>query len=210
MRDDLKLEALPRYAAPFALKQRVQALAAQQKTARGRRFAVAAIVIALLVAGVLWRSFARDESRGAVMAAAAVSAHLRLLNGDEPLQVAASDMHQVKPWFSGRIDFAPAVRFRGDEEFILQGGAITAFAGRPAAAYVFKRRLHTLSLLVFPATAVDWPSRFSVVAGPVVARVEQRLGFNVALWREGDLGYALSSDINVEELEQLAARIAAP
>jgi anti-sigma factor RsiW len=32
-------------------------------------------------------------------------------------------------------------------------------------------------------------------------------GFNVLLWRVGDLGYALVSDIDAAELRQLGARL---
>ena len=34
-------------------------------------------------------------------------------------------------------------------------------------------------------------------------------GFNVLLWRDGDLGYALVSDVDRSELARLAAKVAA-
>jgi hypothetical protein len=60
-------------------------------------------------------------------------------------------MHQVKPWYEGRLDFAPVVRFLGDQEFPLAGGAIGYFLNRKAAVSVFHRHLHAISLIVFPA-----------------------------------------------------------
>jgi anti-sigma factor RsiW len=33
-------------------------------------------------------------------------------------------------------------------------------------------------------------------------------GFNVLLWRDGELGYCLVSDVNRSDLDTLAARIA--
>jgi anti-sigma factor RsiW len=36
------------------------------------------------------------------------------------------------------------------------------------------------------------------------------LGFEVALWREGDLGYALVSDVDRAELASFAARLTSP
>jgi hypothetical protein len=35
-------------------------------------------------------------------------------------------------------------------------------------------------------------------------------GFNVLLWRDPDLGYALVSDLNAAELRALGMRLAAP
>ena len=44
--------------------------------------------------------------------------------------------------------------------------------------------------------------------GRVAARVERRHGFSVVVWRDGDLGYALVSDLNEDDLQLLARRIA--
>jgi len=41
-------------------------------------------------------------------------------------------------------------------------------------------------------------------------RTEVVRGFNVALWKAGDQGYALVSDLNLPELLELRTRIAPP
>ena len=38
--------------------------------------------------------------------------------------------------------------------------------------------------------------------------MRQERGFSVVLWRDGDLGYALASDLNGADLQTLARRIA--
>lgn len=68
-------------------------------------------------------------------------------------------MHQVKPWFEGRLDFAPVVSFLGDQEFPLQGGAVGYFLDRKAAVFIFHRRLDAISLFVFRAGDLPWPAR---------------------------------------------------
>jgi anti-sigma factor RsiW len=103
----------------------------------------------------------------------------------------------VKPWFTGKLDFAPRVEFAGDDEFPLAGGALGRFRDRPAAVFVWKRRLHTISLLVFRADGLSLGKRTAA---------ESR-GFNVLTWRDGDLGYALVSDVSRADLELLAGKL---
>src|SRR5262249_4451543 len=125
----------------------------------------------------------------------ALQDHLRIVASAHPLDVESGGVHQVKPWFTGRIDFPPRVGDSGDD-FPLLGGALALFEGRKAAAFVYKRRLHTISLFVLPVSGLDWPS------GP--RRVS---GFNQLFWRDGELGYALVSDVDGAELDELLRRL---
>jgi anti-sigma factor RsiW len=168
----------------------------------------AAVAAAILLAALpIAYRYGASSGVDRAMTAEAVNDHLRLLSSTRPLDIANSGMHQVKPWFEGRLDFAPVVPFAGDADFPLQGGAVGYFLDRKAAAFVFHRRLHAISLFVFRAEGLPWPSRPLVGphAGEPVAAVTR--GFNVLLWRRGDLGYALVSDLDATELRQLADRL---
>jgi anti-sigma factor RsiW len=134
------------------------------------------------------------------MAAEAVNDHLRIASGHHRLEVEAGGIHQVKPWFAGKLDFAPVIAFGGDADFPLQGGAVEYFLDRQAAVFVYRRRLHTVSLLVFRADGLVWPT-----SGRPSTRTER--GFSVLLWRAGELGYALVSDLEAGELSELAGRL---
>ncbi len=68
-----------------------------------------------------------------------------------PLDVESGAIHQVRPWFAGKVDFAPAVLFPGDADFPLRGGTVERSLDRQAAVLVYARRLHPVSLLVFQA-----------------------------------------------------------
>ena len=70
------------------------------------------------------------------VAAEAVGDHLRVL-GAHALDVETNDMHNVKPWFAGKLDFTPPVSFLGDDEFQLKGGSVAVFLGHKAATFVW-------------------------------------------------------------------------
>jgi anti-sigma factor RsiW len=145
---------------------------------------------------------------GETMVAEAVSDHLRVLYRDRPVEVESGGIHQVKPWIEGRLDFAPAVAFGGDDDFPLQGGSVGYFVDRKAATFVFKRRLHLITLFVFRAQGLPWPVIASERVGRGRGTLRTSNGFHVLLWQEGDLGYVLVSDVDERDLKALASRIA--
>jgi anti-sigma factor RsiW len=207
---------LPQYPAPLAFKRRLSAQwPAEASPSATRRpwpkkwaaLAVAAMMI-LVLAPLAWQSVLAPPDAGrSAMVTEAVNDHVRLLQSQRPLEIESSGLHQVIPWFSGRLDFAPRIRFAGDEEFPLRGGAVGYFVDRKAAALVYGRRLHSISLFVFKADGLPWPTaKLEPAGGAEVYRTSAR-GFNVLLWREGELGYALVSDVNAADLLLLASKL---
>ena len=195
---------LPQHPASLALKRRLAAQwpapapAARTRWPSWSRWLMPAAAVALLLVIAVPAYQGRREAGMASVASEAINDHLRVLQPDRPL----GQEHEVKPWFAGRLDFAPVVRFEGDAEFPLKGGAVEYFLDRRAAVLVYGRRLHTISLFVFRPEGVPLPSR---------GRAERRIrGFNVVLWRGDDLGYALVSDLNAGELRMLAERLSPP
>jgi anti-sigma factor RsiW len=137
----------------------------------------------------------------------AINDHIRVVSSTHPVDIESGGIHQVKPWFTGRLDFAPRVAFSGDADFPLVGGSIGYFRDRKAAVFVFKRRLHTITLLVFPPEGLPWPTTGPRPVGRLSVAEEGARGFSTLMWRDGGLGYALVSDVNVHDLEALAVKI---
>jgi anti-sigma factor RsiW len=199
---------LPQHPAPLALKRHLAAGWPSAPAVRARRWGpmlvpatvgAAALLALVLLVPTPWRK-GPDPS---AVAGEAVNDHLRVVERPGPLPIASPLVHQVKPWFTGQLDFAPVVTFPGDAEFPLKGGAVERFLDRQAAVFVYGRRLHTISLLVFRSTGLPWP------AGERAPQTTTMRGFNVVLWRSGDLGYALVSDVDQRDLAELATRLGA-
>jgi anti-sigma factor RsiW len=204
--------SLPRRRAPESLRRAVAArwdrpslpprLSRAGRVARAAgAMALGAAVAVLVVFG--WHARSSDET----MVAEAVGDHLRVLYRDRPVEVESGGIHQVKPWFEGRLDFAPVVSFGGDDDFPLLGGSVGYFVDRKAATFVFKRRLHLITLFVFRAQGLPWPAITPELVGHAHGTLRTSNGFHVLFWRDGDLGYALVSDVDERDLKTLASKI---
>jgi anti-sigma factor RsiW len=141
------------------------------------------------------------------MLAEAVNDHIRVVSSSHPIEIESGGIHQVKPWFTGRLEFAPRVAFSGDSDFPLIGGAVGYFRDRKAAVFIFKRYLHTITLLVFPPEGLSWPTDELTRLGRLTVAEETSRGFSVLLWQDGGLGYALVSDVSKGDLAMLASRV---
>ena len=201
----------PQYSAPLALKRRLAAAwpAPAPPRTRGHRlrllhYAALAAALLLLALSITYELVSRRDA-AAVMVTEAVNDHVRMLQSQRPLEIESGGIHQVIPWFSGKLDFAPGIRFAGDAEFPLRGGAVGYFVDRKAAALAFGEPSHAISLFVFKADGLPWPTHgLERDTYRTTAR-----GFKVLLWRDGELGYALVGAADAD-LMRLAAKLRHP
>ena len=118
-----------------------------------------------------------------------VSSHVRSLQPGHLTDVLTTNQHIVKPWFNGRIDFSPPVPELAPDGFPLAGGRLDSIDGKTVAAIVYKRRLHTVNVFV-------WPEE----QGSERAFVKD--GFAVREWSRNGLRFAAVSDIPAAELSE--------
>jgi anti-sigma factor RsiW len=202
------LSRLPKRGASVTLQRSLEA----RWTPRERRWryrlaqvAVGATLAAAIAAGTVLVLRSGDPSDA--MFAEAVNDHLRVLYSSHPVEIESGGIHQVKPWFAGKLDFAPTMGFAGDADFPLKGGSVAYFMDRQAATFVFSRRLHTITLFVFRAERLPWPAAGGEALGAHRAYARASRGFHTLMWRDGDLGYALVSDVAETDLRELAVRV---
>jgi anti-sigma factor RsiW len=121
-----------------------------------------------------------------------VANHIRSLSYSSHLtDIATSNRHLVKPWFNGKIDFAPPVPELAAQGFPLVGGRLDYVDGREVAAIVYKRRLHTINVFVQPAPPLSLP----------IGVATKRDGYSLIRWTNDGLEFWAVSDIDLAELQ---------
>ena len=128
-----------------------------------------------------------------------MASHVRSLLANHLTDVATSNQHVVRPWFNGKVDIAPPVPELAPQGFPLVGGRLDYIGGRVVPAIVYKRRLHTVYLFVWPAEGRLLNETRSV----------RRDGYSLAEWTQGGLRFAAVSDIEPAELQQFKAAFTA-
>ena len=204
LRSSLKNDSLY-YPAPGNLKKRIQSsLRKEARTGASPRgfgwrwlSVGASLAFMLLIGVVVWRLVPRSirPSGDELLAQEIVSDHVRSLQMPGHLtDVLSTDQHTVKPWFDGKVDFAPPVKDFASQDFRLYGGRLEYLNNRSVAALVYQRRLHYINLYV-------WPSG---QAGSTAEVMNQRQGYNLIHWTGSGMNYWAISDLNSVELHEFA------
>lgn len=135
--------------------------------------------------------------RSSDISAQLVNNHLRAMQLDSHLvDVVSTDHHTVKPWFAGKVDFAPPVKQLDAEGYVLKGGRIDVVDARTAAVLVYQAGRHTVEVFIWPARA----------ATRTLSSTHQLNGFNLRHWEEDGFEIWCVSDMAAEELDTFATR----
>ncbi|WP_434389854.1 anti-sigma factor family protein [Melittangium boletus] len=193
--------------APDALRARLQGGIQQENRRRAQaewwRMGAAALVL-VTVSGGAWMLFRPEYSQR--YREDAVRRHTKKL----PAEVAGTSRETVEAWFDGKLDHRVSVPHWPNVR--LSGARISNVTDRPAAYISYERGGDThgaparrIGLFVFDDT------RREVEAPPLRAvQVNSSLGYNVAMWREGEIVYELVSDLDESDIRRMLAQQAAP
>ncbi|ARN82846.1 anti-sigma factor family protein [Methylocystis bryophila] len=193
LRETVELES-----APASLRERMAALAAdvprapapRRREAAWSRLFVPALAAALAL-GVgldrLWMSSSETNPRLESL----VAAYRRGQIADQPVDVAASDRHVVKPWLARKLPVSTAVVDLASEGFPLVGARVDIVAGAPAPTLVYSRRQHVIALTELPLERLP-------------SGREGLHGYSSQAWSDADRSYVAVSDLSPSELALFA------
>jgi anti-sigma factor RsiW len=196
----------PYFEVPAALRKRIQSSIRQQrKTAFPplvlplRSLATAASLGFILLTAWGMVHIVNDRSTNRVSTQElVVASHVRSeMLPSHLVDVESSNQHTVKPWFAGKIDFAPPVPDLKEEGFDLVGGRLDYLDQKAVATLVYRRRQHIINLFIWPATS----------GAEEVPKSQARQGYHLIHWRQSGMTYWAISDLNEAELEEFVRQI---
>lgn len=178
--DDVPLERLRAKAVSAVNSQRTD------RRSSWRALAAAALLGAVLSGGGTLIGLQQFAARQEVTRFA-VSNHIRSLLADKPFDVASSDRHTVKPWFTTKLPESPPVVDLAAKGFTLVGGRVDVVAGEPVASMVYRRGPHAISVTALRGAR-------NIKGGDIA-------GYNVDTWHDDHFTYVAVSDISPETLD---------
>jgi anti-sigma factor RsiW len=192
------------YRAPDALRDRVSASVkdmarAERGPAFGRWFALAASFA--MVSVISWNAALMTAASGDnSIANEVLTAHVRsLMVAGRFTDVESTDQHTVKPWFAGKIDFAPPVRDLAADGYPLTGGRLDYIDGHPVAALTYKVRLHPVNVFVWPESG----------ASDTAPKFQTTKGYSISHWTRSGMRYWAVTDAGPQEMSRFAELMAA-
>jgi anti-sigma factor (TIGR02949 family) len=184
--------------APVGLKLRIEESLPGSRVKARAGFASwrwLAVPAAMLIAATLtWRQIGVTERKSYHQAAvvAAVDAHLRSLQPGHLVDVESTDQHTVKPWFDGKLDFAPSVPDFSANDFRLLGGRLDVIGGRTVAALVYGRRKHFINVFIEKSAAdASWNGS------------GEAQGYHWTAWNKDGFAFCAVSDVSASDLALL-------
>lgn len=153
------------------------------------RFAASMAFAAFVGSGITY--WLTGSSAEDLLTQEVVASHVRAqMVAGRITDVSSSDSHTVKPWFNGKLDFAPPVLDLTGQGFTLVGGRLDYLVNRPVAALVYRHRQHLIHLFIWPVTGHPGAPRDGLT----------RQGYQLFHWSDGRMHYWAVSDLNTQAL----------
>ena len=153
----------------------------------------AGIAVSAMVFAMLSLAPPQEPSR---MGQELVTSHVRALLSQHSMDVLSTDQHTVKPWFNGRLDYAPPVIQLPAGDFPLAGGRVDYADHRMVAVLIYRYQQHPIDLYVFPAA--------SGVSTPVTDSSD---GYTIVHWHQHGMDFWAISDAEPVHVNAFAQAI---
>src|SRR5215831_16919037 len=149
-------------------------------------------VCALLLGIISYQLFS-GMRRPDPMVAGVTDLHVVALASPNPVDIANSNQHVVKPWFQGKLPFTFTPPELAGSPFVLVGGKVAYVGQKPGAELLYTSGAHKISVFIFQAQD---GGRTTTI---------RDLSFETTGWVQGGLQYYLVTDANKEESRKLVS-----
>ena len=204
---------VPGEAASSTLREQVlsRIAAEQQKAKRPSRWSFlrrrrAILLLALfLLAGLLFSGLwlrSRRTQESEQLASILVEDHARYQSATT--EVTSSEPEVIKAWFRDRVRFSVQPPRLPDSSLV--GGRLCNLRGHPAALVVYRKPQNMISLFVLDGRDIELPKEHLIALEERPCFVTTERGYNIVMWKERGLLYALVSDLRSADLLQLSTQ----
>jgi len=200
--------AAPREQAPAALRNRIKRSIAKEappERLSWRRWAVrvmpvaaaSGVLLTMIVSKVQWSPVAADV----------IAKHQRMAAGNLPIEFSGGP-DQLKKWYADKVDFP--VRPLALRQAALRGGRLANIGDRQAAYLVYDFNGEKVSVFVFDPAHVQMESQRKAIIKNREVYFDQERGYNVAVFQDHGVGYAIASDLDNEQMVKLVSDAVSP
>ena len=185
-----------RYREPPGLRARVLRRVSPKRPWIAGRSPWSQALVAGLVLAIGGFYIGQSVSRTRDLGNEVVAAHVRSLLSTHVVDVVSSDHHMVKPWFAGKLPFAPPVPELADAGDALVGGRVEYLEHQRVAALVYQHGNHVINVFV-------WPRTGNGISLPAESSID---GYRVVSADAGRFHAAIASDMSIAELAAFCDR----
>lgn len=197
LRAGVEGDGAPGHRAPESLRMSVLSGISREhrrKQSRSMIGVASAAAVIMAVGSTVWVYWPKERER---FLSDAAERHARSL----PTEIQAGAHEEVEAWFGGKLDHRVRVpRFQNAH---VAGARLSNVQERPAAYIRYQKpdkagTPRTIGLFVFGDSDHD------VEAKPLPSvELDQRLGYNVAIWRDGEIVYEMVTDLDENDIRAL-------
>jgi anti-sigma factor RsiW len=148
--------------------------------------------LGLVIAAIGFTQFSSVPSNEELLIQEIVSGHVRSMMVSHLSDVISTDQHTVKPWFEGKLDFAPSVKDLTESGFPLVGGRLDYIDSRPVAALNYQRGKHMINVFEWPTSQVS----------TTLPKLITRRGYQLYHWTKNGMNFWAISDLNAADLQK--------
>ncbi len=195
--------AAPREQAPAALRNRVQRAIAREAAGHGARRswrAFATKVLPVAAAAGLVGSFVISRLSLSPVAADVIAKHQRNL----PIEVSGGS-EQVKRWYTDKGLGFPVRPPSLCQTCALRGGRLAEVANQQAAYLVYDVNGNKVSVFIFDPASVPLELPQKTTVGNRDVYLDQEHGYNVAVFRDHGVGYAIAGDLDRDQMLKMVS-----